>query len=831
MLAAALASVLTDPAVSREGWFPFAIPTLAVQETAKADLDLSFLNEVPAGKHGFVRVKGDRILDGKGRDLRLFGTNVCDFHVIPPKEQSPRIAARLAQLGFNAVRLHYYDWAAAPAGIMKPDMETVDPAMFDRMAWLIHCLIQKGIYVNINLHVARAYSGQPESGVNPMGKVVDRIVPRFLESQKNFARQILTTKSPYSGRTFAEEPGIYTIELNNENSLLQANVMSFDQIHVLPEDLIAPVRTSWNEFLRKRYSNTAILKREWGAEGKLSEKELLPRAFELEASGGAQADFSPANRGFTWTPKARGSADWNHQVHQMSVPVQSGKSYVLTFNASGTPGLEIDHRLMHQGPPWETVGGTGRVRLTSQPQAIRAGFRVSNSSGIPVRLSFSTNNQLGTVVISDLSLREGTLNPLRGTESLEKGNVGLDAGSMGGRAAKDFYDFSVSQEIGNSRMLKDYLVKTLKVKQPVLDTQVNYGGLAGLARAHQVDDIIDIHEYPAHPTAVSRDANGAFTWSVPNASLLRDVKGVLERLGQWRVYGRPFVVSEYDLNPSNQYSGESFTLFTLMAALQGWNGLNDYSWLNFQVGEESPERMFHHFSTGGNTAQLATVPFAALMFRLGLVPALPGRTTLGVPPAKLIEEPTGWGGMNALWRQSGQADSLAWTRRVGVAIRPGALEAQSQGNPGTSVAWSEGPALSVTAPGARMLLGWAGDGRARKLGDAAITMRPGTREGYGQVLVASLDGKPLASSRRALITAVSRSENVDQTWQDQAGQIVNWGKGPVVSEPVEADLVLPGGAWKIWALDRFGRKTKEVPTAGSIRLRRSDATHWWLAER
>ena len=106
-----------------DDWFEFVIPTLASDETTGTPIDLSFLNPEPAGSNGFLRSddQGD-LVDANGNVVRLFGTNICDWHVMPPKHLARPIAQRLRQLGVNFIRLHYYESGATPNFIMQPNM-------------------------------------------------------------------------------------------------------------------------------------------------------------------------------------------------------------------------------------------------------------------------------------------------------------------------------------------------------------------------------------------------------------------------------------------------------------------------------------------------------------------------------------------------------------------------------------------------------------------------------------------------------------------------------------------------------------------------------------
>jgi hypothetical protein len=141
--------------------FPFVLPPFDSSATLT---DLSWMNDAPAGARGFVRAQGEHFVDGQGKPLRFWGVNINFAGAFPSKAEAPRIAARLAKFGFNAVRMHHYEgyggingiWKAAAVGSSKPRIpREFDPEQFDRFQFFIAELIKRGIYINLNLHVGR----------------------------------------------------------------------------------------------------------------------------------------------------------------------------------------------------------------------------------------------------------------------------------------------------------------------------------------------------------------------------------------------------------------------------------------------------------------------------------------------------------------------------------------------------------------------------------------------------------------------------------------------------------------------------------------------------
>jgi len=201
------------------GWFDFVIPD---SDTTSTPNDMSFLNEKAAGGSGFVTVKDGHFIDGSGSRIRFFGTNLTFSSCFTDKETAKNIAGRLRKLGMNVVRFHHMDNQSAPGGIWDKDKKDLDPGQLDKLDWLIYQLKIHGIYSNINTHVSFSYPGVDYKGIDQFnyGKAIDQFYPQYIEMQKNYARKLLTHRNPYTGKTYAEEPAVAFVEVNNENSLI-----------------------------------------------------------------------------------------------------------------------------------------------------------------------------------------------------------------------------------------------------------------------------------------------------------------------------------------------------------------------------------------------------------------------------------------------------------------------------------------------------------------------------------------------------------------------------------------------------------------------------------
>jgi hypothetical protein len=203
---------------------PFTMEHRAADSTS---LDLSFLLDAPAGKHGFVRVRDGHLARGDGARLRLWGVHLTDWSrgsvLLPPKEDVPLWASTLARYGINCVRLHFID-LDAPRGIIAAgaDSRGFDPQQLDRLDFLVAELKKRGIYVDLNLNVGRSYragDSVPDFERIRWAKGMTLYDPRLIALQKEYARKILTHVNPYTGLAYRDEPAVAIVEILNENAV------------------------------------------------------------------------------------------------------------------------------------------------------------------------------------------------------------------------------------------------------------------------------------------------------------------------------------------------------------------------------------------------------------------------------------------------------------------------------------------------------------------------------------------------------------------------------------------------------------------------------------
>jgi len=187
----------------------------------EALLDLRSLNEAEAGQSGFVQAGGDSFKLGDGRPVRFWAVNCSAPAEEMTKEEMDFMAARFAKLGINMVRIHggLFDRAG-------DDPEKIDPVRLDHYFYLIQALKKQGIYVHLSTYFPLWITVKASDGIPGTADIIGKIPfgllifePRMQQIYKSWLRQILATRSPYSGRTLAQETSVGLFEIQNEDSL------------------------------------------------------------------------------------------------------------------------------------------------------------------------------------------------------------------------------------------------------------------------------------------------------------------------------------------------------------------------------------------------------------------------------------------------------------------------------------------------------------------------------------------------------------------------------------------------------------------------------------
>lgn len=194
------------------------------------DISFVFKGEKPAGKHGFLRVDGDKFIFEDGTKAKFWGTNFNSGLNFPPFDFSEKIAKRLSKIGINLVRFHQMDaeWASPnifqfSKGERKGNTLSFDPESIKRLDYLIHCLKNEGIYIYMDMLTYRRF--KTGDGVPEADKLGDAARPyclfdrKLIELQKKFNYDLWNHINPYTGLAYKDDPAIVLTEIINEGDM------------------------------------------------------------------------------------------------------------------------------------------------------------------------------------------------------------------------------------------------------------------------------------------------------------------------------------------------------------------------------------------------------------------------------------------------------------------------------------------------------------------------------------------------------------------------------------------------------------------------------------
>ena len=206
-------------------------------DDAPLDISPMFANEVPAGKHGFLKAEGDKFVFEDGEKAKFWGVLLNSSACFPSHENADKVARRMAKFGINLVRLHQFDavWATPnifqfSKGTLHNTTRKLDPESLDRFDYLISALKKEGIYIYMDLMIYRTFKEDdglkygadlPLNGAKPY-TIFDR---ELRELQKEYAEQLLTHVNPYTGLKLIDDPAMTQVLITNENDMFNCAII------------------------------------------------------------------------------------------------------------------------------------------------------------------------------------------------------------------------------------------------------------------------------------------------------------------------------------------------------------------------------------------------------------------------------------------------------------------------------------------------------------------------------------------------------------------------------------------------------------------------------
>jgi len=847
-------ALLPVVALAEDDFVPFVIPARTPPDSAIAFGGVQPIRpDAPR-----LTVRDGHFHDAAGR-VRLWGVNLSFSANWPREKDAAQVARRLAAAGINSVRLHHMDTSRWPRGLWnRRDGKTIEPEAIERLDRFIAELARHGIRIDLNLHVGREHSralGLPEAN-RKYDKIACLFTPALIDAQKDFARQLLGHVNPHRKRRWADDPAIAIVEITNENSFFMWS--SEETLRTLPPYYATILSRRYADWLRRRYDSTTALRAAWsrgiepaganlltgGAFDEAPADGKLPASWSLEQHDGCRASASVGRfqerPGLCVKLERVNETTWHIQLKQPGFAVEAGVHYSLRFRAASAKPRSITCGVSQAHAPWGGLGLSRRIELLPQWKSFRIGFDATKDDG-NARLSFSLGGDETTVWLADVELRRGGQEGLRADEALKAGNIALFADEESPMRTADRALFLAATEKSYFDELRRYVREDLGCRALVTGTIV-FGPLGLWAQSDM--DFIDAHAYWQHPRFPGRPWD-AGNWLVEQQALVdHPDRATLFRLAAERLAGKPFTVSEYNHPAPLDSQADCVPLIAAFGALQDWDGIWLYSY-SHSDDAYGGQHVTSFFDMHSNPAKWGFVPTGAAIFRDRAIGAL--QSSRVVPLGSMSVGPGPPGNLATLQRAHDTnlfaAAKQRWqdvlANRFAVGIDPAGNLRTTRENRRPRVAWDVDDAgRGIFAAHDRG--SWSCAGHAPRFDAAtrgAITIESPR---FAAVTVAPLDGQPVARSRKILITACGRCENVGMEFSTDRRTVGRgWGGPPVRIEAVTGAVKVDAGGsgeWSCHALAPDGRRLQRVTVAArddaiTVPLSPRHATMWYLLER
>jgi hypothetical protein len=851
VLLATSLSCLTVLAVRAEElppMFPFVISYDGPDNASS----VAHLLDAPAGKHGFVRVKDGQFVTDAG-PIRFHATNITGPANFPEHTVADKLAARLARLGINCVRLHFMDtWYVnfmpqPTQTLLADDTQTqrnLDPKQLDKLDYMIAAFKQRGIYVDINLHVGRNLDERDglenSQGLPRMNKGVGQFVPRMIELQKEYAQKLLTHVNAYTGKAYTDEPSVALIEISNEDGLTRFHFDgTFDH---LPGPYASELRRQWNDWLHETYASAEALQSAWSLRREpLRDEQIADGAFSAPVAfdnkcwsflPGGGAGHAKVEGGVLKVEVTRDGGEFFAKVIR-KLAVKKGQLYTLSFKIRRTAGAgawTLSVALAStENHGWRPLGLQELVNVGSEWKTITCALEATADADQAILQL--TRFKVGRYELDELSFQSGATfacDPVKGYNERTVPAVTMNGKQFPPQARRDFVRFLFDVETRYWTGMANYVKHELKAKAPVSGTQLGYSPPYVQAKL----DYVDHHAYWRHPTGGWISLAAKEPWAIGNDAMVNTLGNILHLAGE-RVQGKPYTISEYNHPYPNQFGAEGQLTLATYGRLQGWNGIFQYSY-NHYVNDYEPQAMpWCFFDLIARTDVLAHFPACAAIFLRGDVrearEAVVASTTEAMCRDKLVANRSA----DFILSSQGHDARLAVLHRTAVAF-DGDKPAQPIKLPADQkifvsdtgeITWNreqpDAAYLAVNTPNTKLFTGFPA-GRTLDLGGVTLSVGP-TRLSWATVSLVSRKASGFGEKgapASILLAATGDAGNAGRVMKHLADRkitLTDRGHAPMLAEGIPATVTLPSDPTRTmcYALDAHGDRKQPVPVEKS----------------
>ncbi len=850
---------------------PFTLP---YDDSSNSIVSRADTLNAPAGSMGHITVGLDGHLYEGSERIRFLGFNLGAVSNFPLSHEADDAAARMAKFGINIVRLHQMDFGWDPSersifGVDEDDSLELDEDSQERLWYLVEKLKEQGIYVHIDLLCSRRFwtaDGLPTSidTLSNHQKEVQRLAlfdEDMIQLQKDYAEDLLSTKNPVTNLSLAEDPVVAFIGINNENSLLTIWQEGFSgnlskpgaaNPVEMPSEFALDLRSQWNDWLATQYASNYALKIAWKVDAAGS--NLIQNGdFSNGYSGwdtyllqGADADYNIASSPFGAAAEVdvttSGPDIWSVQMRQELFSLDLDKGYILRFKARATEPRDIRVR-MHNGD--------GRAKTLDTYITLDTDWHEFEFHLMPhdsdLGLYLCDMHAGASYYYTDVEVVARTL---PSDQSLDNPNqpISMYSSRLSGNALKDWVRFLYYIESTYYEEMSDFLRNDLNCDALLVGSQVGHSVSSLMAEL----DVVDTHKYWNHPEFPPGYWN-TVDWTVENESMVNDDEFELADEATFRVFGKPFIMSEYDHPAPSFYAGEAPIMAALMGALQGWDGIMYFKYAGEdQDGGWDKDHVDKWFQYAPHTTKMANMILASNLFRRGDLSEL--SQVDDIPSSAAQEQKFIFDKRPAPWGADfyGMPPENAFHYRVGVDLDENhqlygthpfpAVNANYIHSANGEFIWDRtqpnAGLITIDTERTKVLLGYTEDDVIEMNGLRIKTVREREWQIIG-LTSQDEDPLPLNVSQKILLIANGKTENTNMGWTDTNYNSVStsWGEAPTLVEQVHARISLEHQyPIRVWALDETGKKGEEICVGTDAEDRHvfmigeGDPTIWYAIE-
>lgn len=789
----------------------------------------------------FVSIGGNGHFMVRGKAIRFFGTNLVADGAFPTETKAWFIAGRLRKLGFNLVRFHHMDnpWSSGSLFVRGGATRQLNPATLDRLENILAELRNNGIYADINLHVSRTFTsmdGLPDAdSLQDYGKAINYFDPIVLGLHKEFARQLLTHVSPYTGKPLVNDAVMAMVEITNENSLYRywrdGKLKPFADGGILTVRHTMMLDTLWLSFLKGRYTSTSSLAAAWNVGSRQSNagNRLVNGSFEdyRFMTPWIMEIHSPASaymlRDSVMPHSGKYSArvvvtqvdgfDWHLQWKQIGLSIIKDTVYLVSFAARSDSSRSISVSLMKDVDPWTWYGGA-TILLTPQWKTYSFSVRAPETTD-SVRLSFTVGGQVGAYSFDDLAMTSAGTDGLLADESFETSFVRrieyASCSRFTEQRVRELSMFYLKLEDDYFAQMRGYLRDTLHVRVPIVGTNWNIGPADMVVQSKL--DYIDNHAYWDHPSFPGVPWSPT-DWFISNTAMVQTQDGgtIAGLMPAVPASGKPFTISEYNHPFPNRFQSEALLFITAYSSFHDADALMFFDY-NSSGDDWETDQVEDYFSIHRNSAMIALVPSCALAYRAGLISHARQTLLINYAPDDYLLLPrrdnAGWTGPNLVDR----------TLALKYGVRTGSFSSNISFDPSSlppapinpyvtdtkEISWNTSGLLSVASGRFVGASGFLDSFFNQQIGPLTIK----AANGFGTATWVSLSIDSIQKSPLSLLTISSKLQNSAMVWDGTTTIHNNWGSSPTQIAPLllTLQLTVQADSIRLYPLDTYGRET------------------------